>query len=171
MKPCCSVEPAGRNIKLVGSMRPASRISLASVVARSAVLARGLDPPTLWPLPAGLHPVISLSTVGSLRSARSSEAASAYISDKGATISLTLTPANSQSPAILGPCLPAQSPAKMPRFQWRFLPSFLFRGSVCKNEFQGNSRMPSRARNFKIDFEGLQFRPPDGLTPWNLTQS
>ena len=67
--------------------------------------------------------------------------------------------------------MPAQSPAKMPRFQWRFLPSFLFRGSVCKNEFQGNSRMPSRARNFKIDFEGLQFRPPDGLTPWNLTQS
>ena len=96
MKPCCSVEPAGRNIKLVGSMRPASRISLASVVARSAVLARGLDPPTFWPLPTGLHPVISLSTVGSLRSARSSEAASAYISDKGATINMTLTPANSQ---------------------------------------------------------------------------
>ena len=49
-----------------GLHEASSRFSLASVVARSAVLAGGLDPPTFWPLPAGLHPVISLSTVGIL---------------------------------------------------------------------------------------------------------
>lgn len=49
-----------------GLHEASSRFSLASVVARSAMLARGLDPPTFWPLPAGLHPVISLSTDGIL---------------------------------------------------------------------------------------------------------
>ena len=87
------------------------------------------------------------------------------------TINTTLTPTNFQGVGILGPGIPAQSPAKMPRLQWRFLPSFLFLGFMCKNEYQANSRMPSRARDLKIDFEGLQFRPPDSLTPWNLTQS
>ena len=161
---------SGTQYQASGLHEASSRISLASVVARADVLARGLDPPTFWPLPAGLHPVISLSTVGFLRSARSSETASACISDKGATIIDACKFPRHFSPGILGPRLPAQSRAKMPRFQWRFFRQFSSEAQ-CKNEFQGNSRMPSRARNFKIDFEGLQFRPPDGLAPWNLTQS